>query len=282
MSAIAGSVDPILERVHAKDGTDIHTRRWPAVGAAWSGFVIVHGLGEHSGRYEHVGSHLAEAGIDTIALDLRGFGLSGGDRAWVDRWSQLHDDVEERLVSIRAAAPGRPLVLYGHSLGGLIVLGYLLDGRSLPEAAVLSAPAIRATLPAVQRIAVNVLGRIAPKARVANGIPTAALSSSRAVQDDYVSDPLNVHESCVGFGLRAFNEQARVAAALDRLAVPTLVIHGARDTLVPTASSEVLMGRPRVTRRVYDAAHELHNEPIADVVLGDLVTWVREQVGPKA
>jgi len=280
MTALAGTVDPVLGRVAARDGTSIFTRHWPAVGAAWASALIVHGLAEHSGRYEHVGSHFATAGIDAFALDLRGFGHSGGERAWVDRWSHFHDDMEERIAAIRASHPGQPLVLYGHSLGGLLILGYVLDARSQPDALVLSAPAIAADLPVPQRLAVNVLGRLIPHFRVPNGLDTTTLSSIPAVREDYLSDPLNVHSSAVGFGLRGFGEQDRVMKALDRIPVPTLVIHGGLDRLVPTASSAVLEGHPHVTRRVYEGVwHELHNEPQADQILDDVVTWIRGAVG---
>ena len=80
-------------------------------------------------------AQVANAGIDAHSFDVRGFGGSGGPRASVERWSQLHDDLEERVVAIRSIAPGRPLVLYGHSLGGLIALGYVLDGRAQPDLA---------------------------------------------------------------------------------------------------------------------------------------------------
>ena len=291
MSAIAGRVTPITERVRAADGTELFMRHWPAQVPGWASALIVHGLAEHSGRYEHVGSHLAEAGIDTFALDQRGFGQSGGERAWVDRWSRFHDDLQGRVEAIRASHPGQPLLMYGHSLGGLLVLGYVLTepdpggadaggpasaGRPLPDALVLSAPAMAATLPAAQRLAVNVLGRLAPRFRVANGIATETLSSIPAVREDYLADPLNEHRSYVGFGLRGFREQGRVVAALAEISVPTLVIHGGLDRLVPVASSAVLEGHPRVTRRVYDGlAHELHNEPQADQVLDDVVAWAK-------
>jgi alpha-beta hydrolase superfamily lysophospholipase len=298
---------------------ELFTRHWPAQVSAWASALIIHGLAEHTGRYEHVGSHLAEAGVDAFAFDLRGFGRSGGSRAWVDRWGRFHEDMADRIVAIRAAGPGRPVFLYGHSLGGLLVTGYLLEdlddgwgdragsgdsndtpgrgtdndapgflsgdgdggSRPMPDAAVVSAPAIAATLPAAQRLAVNILGRVAPRLMVANRIPTATLSSIPAVREDYLADPLNVHRTTAGFGLLAFREQDRVLAGLDRIPVPMLVIHGGLDRLVPVESSEILAGHPNVTRRVYPGvAHELHNEPDADAVLAGVVDWLRHASGP--
>jgi acylglycerol lipase len=262
----------------ARDGTPILVRRWTvAEGAPWATVLIVHGLAEHSGRYEHVGDHLAGAGIETEAIDLRGFGASGGKRASIERWSQLHDDIEERITALRSAAPGLPLVLYGHSLGGLVSLGYVLDGRSRPDRLVLSAPALSAAIPAWQRALVGVLGRVAPGMAIPNRLDGSVLSSDPAVGVDYFADPLNVHHSTARFGVLAFAEQRRVSAALDRLTIPTLVIHGGDDRLVPTATSAVLGGRPGVTRRVYDGLrHELHNEVARASVLDDVVAWIRD------
>ena len=269
-----------VDHVATRDGTSLLIRHWPVPsGEPWAAMLLVHGLAEHCGRYEHVGTQLADAGIDAHALDLRGFGGSGGPRARVDRWSQLHDDLEERLAAVRSIAPSRPLVLFGHSMGGLIVLGYVLDGRVRPDLLVLSAPAIGADVPLWQRLLAGPLRRLAPNLLIANRLDTRVLSSDPAVRAAYVSDPLNQHKTTVRFGHALIGEQKRVAAALDRLSIPTFVVHGGQDQLVPTRASEVLDGRPGITRRVYPGRlHELHNEPDGPDVVRDIIDWVREQV----
>ena len=94
----------------------------------------------------------------------------------------------------------------------------------------------------------------------------------------YFADPLNQHKSTVRFAHAAFAEQRRVSAALDRLSIQTLVVHGGSDRLVPTETSEALAGRPSVTRRVYpELRHEVHNEPEGPQVVGDIIGWVRER-----
>jgi acylglycerol lipase len=266
--------------VDARDGTPLLVRDWRVEsGQPWATLLLVHGLAEHSGRYEHVGAHFAAAGIETHAVDLRGFGASGGSRAWLGRWSELHDDLEEQITAIRATAPDRPFILYGHSLGGLVCLGYVLDGRSEPDLLVLSAPAISADIPAWQRALVALLGRLAPRTRIPNRLSGADLSTDPAVGVDYFADPLNVHASTARFGVLAFAEQRRVSEALDRLSITTLVIHGGDDPLVPTATSTVFEGRPVVTRRVFEGLrHETHNEPDRERVLDAVVAWIRAAV----
>ena len=269
-----------VDHVGARDGTALLLRHWRVhTGEAWAAMLIVHGLAEHCGRYEHVGSQLADSGIDTHAFDLRGFGGSGGARASVDRWSQLHDDLEERLVGIRSIAPERPLVLFGHSLGGLIALGYVLDGRARPDLLVLSAPAIGARVPLWQRALVSTLRRVRPGMFLSNRLDVNTLSSDTAICDAYLADPLNQHRSTVRFAHAAFDEQRRVAASLDRLSIPTLVVHGGSDGLVPAETSSTLEGRHGVSRRVYPGVrHELHNEPAGRQVVADQIDWIRDQV----
>ena len=272
----AASIDHVLTR----DGTALLIRHWAVpAGEPWAAVLLVHGLAEHCGRYEHVGAQLARAGLDVHGFDLRGFGGSGGPRASVDRWSQLHDDLEERLVAVRAIAPNRPLVLLGHSLGGLIALGYVLDGRARPDLLVLSAPAISAKIPLWQRALVGSLRRVAPGLAMSNRLDPDDLSCVAAVGEAYVKDPLNQHRSTVRFAHAAFGEQRRVAGSLDRLSLPTLVVHGADDQIVPTAASEALDGHPGVTRKVYPGLrHELHNEVNGPRVVADEVDWIRDRV----
>ena len=138
----------ISETVRTRDGIALRTYTWPVVGAARAHLLLVHGIAEHAGRYPHVAARLASAGVTTHAYDQRGFGGSGGTRAYVDRWSQYYDDLEDRLADVRAKAGGLPVVLYGHSMGGLIALGYTLADppRPLPDLLVLSAILIQQEL----------------------------------------------------------------------------------------------------------------------------------------
>ena len=126
--------------------------------------LIVHGIGEHSGRYEHVGGHFADAGIDVLSYDQRGFGESGGHRGHVERFDEFLDDAEVLLSERRSL--NVPTILLGHSLGGLVSSSYLVSKRPQPDLAVLSAPALDAELPSWQRFAAPALGTIVPRLRI--------------------------------------------------------------------------------------------------------------------
>jgi alpha-beta hydrolase superfamily lysophospholipase len=271
-------VSSTTSTVPAADGTPILVRRWAGAGEPWADVLIVHGLAEHSGRYEHVGGWLADAGLEVTGYDLRGFGASGGLRAWVASWRQYHDDLEERLGDVRLRAAGRPVVLFGHSLGGLVAYGYAVADppRPLPDALVVSAPAMDSNLPRWQQSLARVLTHVAPTIQVKNAFDGTVLSRDPAIAERYLADPLNHHSTTTRLGAEALAEQKRATAALDRLSVPTLVYHGGDDRLVPTASSEILATAPGVTRRTYPGLrHETHNEPEGEAVIADAVAWLR-------
>jgi acylglycerol lipase len=279
----------IVGRATTADGTGLLTRHWPAdeaeaggawAGAPWASVVLVHGLGEHSGRYEHVGDQLAAAGLDVYAYDHRGQGGSDGRRGDVERWSQFHDDLGERLTGARAAAGGRPVVLYGHSMGGLIVAGYCLSTRPKPDLAVLSSPGLDDTLAAWKHTLAKVASRILPTLSIPNGIDGETISRDPSVAAKTVDDPFCVKTSTTRMGAAAFAEQDRVrAAAPQGLGVPTLVLHGLDDGLVPAEASAGFEGAPGVERRTYPGLrHELHNEPEGPEIVDGIIAWLRERV----
>ena len=267
------------ETVAARNGVALLVRRWPAVGAPLASVLLVHGLAEHSGRYERTAGVLASSGLDVTAFDLEGFGGSGGRRAWIPGWDTWLDDVEDRLTAIRSSAAGRPLALLGHSMGGLVSLTYAESDRPQPDLLVLSSPWLADHLPAWRRTSARILGRLVPTLSVANGFDGSTLSRDPAVGEAYAADPLAFHRTTTGLGREVLAAQARAIADLRRLRIPTFVTHGSADPLVPVASSEVLATLPGVSRKVYpDLRHETLNEPEGPLVAADMAAWIRAQV----
>jgi acylglycerol lipase len=280
----AEPVAPAEGTAQMADGTTLRTLHWAPAGDPWAVALIVHGLGEHAGRYETVASALTAAGIDTYGYDHRGFGGSAGFRAYVDSWSQFHDDLATRVDAARAERPGLPLVMYAHSLGGLIATGYVVagQGRPEPDLLVLSAPGIDSDQPAWKKKLASTVEKVVPKLRLSNGLAKNGLSTDPAVQTKVDADPLCLSSSTVHFAAEAFKEQDKLKVLLPglrRMPVPTYVLHGDADPIVPLAATQVFAGKENVTRRVWPGLrHECHHEPSHDQVLAEVVAWIRSQV----
>jgi alpha-beta hydrolase superfamily lysophospholipase len=266
-----------IEYLRAADGIRLLLRFWPESARRRASMLIVHGLGEHSGRYEHVGAHFSSAGLAVAALDLRGFGGSGGNRAFVGSFAEYLEDLERPME--RMLAHPAPTIMYGHSLGGLIVLAYALWGRRAPDLLVLSAPTLDAAIPGWKRVAARLLGRLAPGAALANQIRGDQLSTDPAVGEAYFADPLVVTRTTARLGAEWLRAMAKARASLSHLTVPTLVIHGSADSLVPPPVSEPLAAVPGVRRVVLPGLrHECHNEAGGRVALAEIDAWVDQHL----
>ncbi|MFN8093270.1 MAG: alpha/beta hydrolase [Vicinamibacteria bacterium] len=264
----------------AADGAILWRRSWEPDGPPRAAGVLVHGLGEHSGRYDHVGERFARAGLSLLAFDLRGHGRSSGARGDT-RFGPTLEDVDRRLAD--AAAAGAPVFLYGHSLGALLVLTHLATRRPSVAGAVVSAPPLRNALRA-QRAKValaRLLGRLAPGVALANGLDASGLSRDPAVVDAYRRDPL-VHDRA-GLGL-ARDAEAAIDALESGAATPRgplLVVHGGADPVAFPEGSRALAERlgPAATLLEYEGLrHEAHNEPERGRVLDDVISWMLDRL----
>lgn len=259
--------------------TSVLTRRWEAADP-WAAILIVHGIAEHSGRYEHVGDHFVEHGIDVTSFDLPGFGASEGRRAHIHVFDDYTDDVEVHLAMIRERAPY--VVVYGHSLGGLIALRYALSSHPQPDAYVLSAPALESTAPKALELLAKGLERVAPTLAVANPIKGEQLSRDPAIGDAYFADPLVHTKVTVQLGNEIMRAMEETRARLGEFSTPALVVHGGSDTLVTPQSTAILGTLPNVTRKLFpDFRHEPHNEIGKEEALDYIVTWIRERSGSR-
>lgn len=234
--------------------------------------VLVHGLGEHSGRYERIGDQLAATGLFVRAFDLIGFGGTGGRRADIDDWSRYHDQIQRHVEW--AKGQGAPVVLFGFSMGGNLALGYTLDGRPRPELLVLSAPALDGGA-AWQKGMAPIAATLAPTIRLPNGFKGDQLSRDPQVGEAYFSDSLVETKSSTRLGNSLFAAMTSVSQELDRLDVPTLVLHGGLDTIVPPQSTVILGELEGVERKLLPGLrHEVFNEPEGPELLGEVIAWI--------
>lgn len=257
--------------VTAPDGTELFTRSWtPADPKA--DLLIIHGLAEHSGRWDHIAEFLADRGYAVTSFDLRGHGHSTGARCHMDSFDQMVGDLSAVADSL---GRDRPWVVYGHSFGGLIATHYLASDRRQPDAAILSAPALEDDLPAALHAAARVLGRVTPTLSVPNAIKGEHLSRDPAVAAAYFSDPLVETSATCRLGLEGISAQGVARDSIDRISVPVFVIHGAEDNLVPPRASAPFAALDDVDRKVYAGLrHEIHNEPEWEQVASDVADWL--------
>ena len=252
-------------------------RSWEPVGTPTTRILLVHGIAEYSARYEIVGELLARAGFEVQCPDLFGFGESGGRRADIGDWADYLDQVQGHLEALQADT-GTPVVLLGHSMGGLIALGYLLSDRPQPDLAVLSAPAISGGA-AWQKALAGPLARIAPLLPVPNNLDGSRLSRDPEVAELYFADPLVITSTTTRLGNNMFKAQDAAKSSLGNLRVPTLVVQGGADRIVSPASTAVLGDLPGVERRLYPKLlHEIFNEPEGPEVVADIVGWLNQRL----
>jgi len=263
--------------IAAADGTRLFVREW-STDSPRAALLIVHGLGEHSGRWEHVAEFFVGRGYSVTAFDLRGHGRSGGDRVDITTFDEYLSDLE--LMVDRTRKPGLPLVVYGHSMGGLIATAFAVGDRPQPDVYVLSAPALAAAAPLPLRVAARFLGKVAPRMRLPSSIKGEQLSRDESVGEAYFADELVETRATARFGAALLGEMDTIGDRLDRIHVPALVIHGTDDELVPPSASAPLAAVPGIERRLFAGLrHELHNEPEQAEVLDFVGGWLDKVLG---
>lgn len=242
--------------------------------------LIVHGISEHSGRYEAVGAAFAAAGFATVAYDQRGHGSTEGRPTYIDTFSEFVDDVEDHLTQLRAT--GLPVVLLGHSMGGLVATSYAVSDRPSPDLLVLSGPALSPAVPSLPQTLVSKLAQLAPRLFLKppkKMFSTEMLTHDATVGQAYDADPL-VRPGCtVQLLAQIFATQRDVGSQIDKLTVPTLCLHGGADEIVAAQASEFIAALPTVERRVIDGLrHELFNEPQGPELIADVIDWINRQL----
>jgi acylglycerol lipase len=262
----------------------VFSRDWQPSGAPRGAIALVHGLGEHSGRYERVAARFTEAGYAVWAIDLRGHGQSPGARGDT-RFAPALEDIDALVARCGASGAGVPVFLYGHSLGALLGVLWLLERPAAPvSGAVVSAIGLHSALreQAVKVRLARVLGKLTPKMRLKSGIDPATLSRDPEVVEAYRRDKLVHDTASLGFALDGLETIDAIVARAAQLTVPLLLIHGGEDTVAyPSGARELAALAPELTTlRVYDGLfHEIHNEPEQEQVLTDVLAWLEPRIG---
>jgi alpha-beta hydrolase superfamily lysophospholipase len=252
----------------------------PAVGVV----VIVHGVAEHSGRYDYLGTRLADAGYAVYAGDHHGHGKSSGSAANIGRMHRIARDVDQMLGVATTLTPGRPRFLIGHSMGALTTLFLTITTPLDLAGVVLSAtPLILPPVNPLTRRLAPVLSAIAPRAGALK-LDSLDISRDMAVVRDYDTDPLNYRGKLpVRTGAEMMKAVETVKKRLGSYSYPTLLLHGSDDKIADPAAVTLIRGGVApgtdLTVKVYTGLyHEVFNEPERDEVIGDVIAWLDDHL----
>lgn len=248
--------------------------------------VVVHGYCEHRGRYRHVAQHLNGHGYRVLVGDLRGHGESAGERGYVERFANYIEDLEALRKGFEKHpaknSPGLPTAVLGHSMGGLVVMAYLLARPDSFAVAAITAPflGLKLQVPAWKRTMGLVASMLHPTLKLPNGLPASAVSHDPEVVRLYETDPLITHNATARWFTETVSTQADVRMRVGRLQTPLLMQIAGDDRIVDSATAETvfgLVGSSDKKKIVYDGLfHEILNErePDRQKVLADLSGWL--------
>lgn len=266
-----------------QDGVALHFSRWQPEGAPRAIVYLIHGLGEHAGRYAHVADALNRADIACWGIDLRGHGRSQGARGHTPSLERLLDDV---TLIIRQNSHIKPAFLYGHSLGATLALQF---GRLRPAglSGVVASGAwlrLRFTPPRYKLILARVLPRFAPGMTLPSGLDVQALSRDKSVVERYVSDPL-VHDRITAqLGAIMLSLADDLLAHPGSFRLPLLMMHGEADGLTDPAAARTFfegVGSLDKTLKIWPGLfHEIHNEPEQAEVIAQIISWLEARLEP--
>jgi alpha-beta hydrolase superfamily lysophospholipase len=263
---------------------NIYYQAWLPDGEVKAVLFVVHGLGEHSGRYMNHVDRFVPLGYAVYGLDHIGHGKSDGQREVIDRFTDFTETLKIYYEMVKGWQPGKPIFILGHSLGGLITCYYLLDHQDLFKGAIISAPLIKVSenISSMTITMGKVLSRIAPKAGLLS-LDATGVSSDPEVVNAYVNDPLVFHgKTPARLAAEMLKAMMRVTAEKEKITLPFIVVQGGADKIVDPGGAQMLYdkaGSKDKTLKIYEGLyHEVHNEPEREVMFKDLESWLAAHV----
>jgi len=265
-------------------GLELYYQCWWPEEESQAILAIVHGFGEHSGRYMNVVNHLTSRGYAIYGFDHRGHGRSPGQRGHINEWEEYQEDVRAFLQMISEQESGRPIFLLGHSMGGLIALDYILHHPGGLRGAIISGAPIEpvgGAKPYLVTLA-RLLSRVWPRFSLSPGLDISAISRDPAVVKAYEEDPLVHGVATVRWGTELLSTIEWVKAHAEEVRIPILLIHGEADRLCSPNGSRSFFEKvtfPDKELLVYPGGyHEPHNDINYEQVMKDLEQWLEKHL----
>lgn len=263
------------------DGVEIYGHGWEPEKPAKALVCLVHGIGEHSSRYAHVAKYLNNAGYVLLAFDHRGHGRSKGQRGFFPSYKMVMKDIAKHLSQGISRYPNIPVFLYGHSMGGNLVLNYVLRNRPNIKGIIATAPFLKVAfeLSSIKQFFGIFLKYILPCVPMSNGLDTKDVSRDKQVVDDYDNDPLT-HDRITPSFYHILEAGEWALHHAKEFPLPLLLMHGSEDHITSHKNTIVFakdVGN-KATLKIWDGLyHEIHNEPEQKDVLQAMVNWLDVQ-----
>jgi len=263
----------------AFDGLSIYFQGWQTEHIQKGIICLVHGLGEHSGRYEYWSTLSTQAGYSVLTYDLRGHGKSGGMRGHISSFDDYVNDTDLLLREAEDRFPGLPCFLYGHSLGALIVSDYMLIRKPQLTGVIITGLSTKTALQEQKAkiILAKVIGSLAPKFSLSSGLDPLTLSRDPVIVSKYTNDPLVHHQVSAGFGNSSIDTIDWINQHASEWALPVLIMHGEKDRLSYVEGSQEFASKIKgdCTLKVWSGMfHEVHNEPEKEQVFEYFHQWL--------
>jgi acylglycerol lipase len=241
--------------------------------------ILVHGLGEHIQRYIHWAELFKKEGIGFLGVDLPGHGQSEGRRGNISSYDLTGEMIGILLKSCNQTFPGCPVYIYGHSLGGGIVLEYLLRNNPKIKGAIITSPWLRLSFepPRSKVVMASIMKNLTPGLVQPSGLNVNHISHDEAVVEKYSNDPLVHGKISVSLFASAMSAAKYSLAHASELKIPTLLIHGSDDMLTSPEGSREFAGKTKMVElKIWTGGyHELHNEPFKQEVFKYIMDWIK-------
>lgn len=269
------------------DGLRMYGQAWDPGSDPRAVVCLVHGLGEHSGRYAYVGNKFAEAGYALLAYDIRGHGKSEGLRGHSPSYDHLMDDIAHLLKEAGERYPRKPRFLYGHSLGGNLVLNYALRRQPQLAGVISTGPWLDLAVspPRWKTTMGKMLCNPMPTLALANGLDLSALSRDPAIVAAYENDPLVHDRISTRIGVDLLDSAQYALQHARDMHIPLLLMHGGADRITSAPASQKFSSQVTgdCTFKAWDGCfHEIHNEPEKDHVIQCMIDWLNLHVPPSS
>jgi len=264
--------------------SNIYYQGWLPDGNVKCVLLVVHGLGEHCGRYMNVVNHFVPLGYAVYGLDHIGHGKSDGGREVVERFDDYIGNLTIYSNMVKVWQPSKPIFLLGHSMGGLIVPCFLLDHQADFKGSIISAPLVKtpANISPLTIIMGRILSAIAPKAGIL-GLDATGISRDPEVVKAYINDPLVFHgKTPARLAAEILKTMQRISVEAEKITLPFITIQGSADRLVDPGGAQMLYdkasSKDKVIKIYEGLYHEVFNEPERAMVFKDVETWLKAHI----